>query len=134
MRRAVAAIDNGITINPSSVRAQIEGGVLFGLSAAMFSGITIEGGTVQQSNFHDYRILRINEAPAVEVHLIESDEAPGGIGEVGTAIAAPALANAIFAATGIRLHELPVTRTSLIASKDAEDKVVSTGTRVEDLA
>lgn len=134
MRRAVAAIDNGITINPSSVKAQIEGGVLFGLSAAMFSGITIEHGAIQQSNFHDYRILRINEAPAVEVHLVDSDEAPGGIGEVGTAIAAPALANAIFAATGIRLRELPVTRTSLVASKEAEDKVVSTGSGVEDLA
>jgi isoquinoline 1-oxidoreductase beta subunit len=134
LRRAVAAIDNGITINPSSVKAQIEGGVLFGLSAAMFSGITIEHGAIQQSNFHDYRILRINEAPAVEVHLVESDEAPGGIGEVGTAIAAPALANAIFAATGVRLRELPVTRTSLVASKDAEDKVVSTGARMEGLA
>ncbi|MET0936808.1 MAG: molybdopterin cofactor-binding domain-containing protein, partial [Luteibacter sp.] len=118
LRRAVAAIDNGITINPSSVAAQIEGGVLFGLSAALFNGITLKHGAIQQSNFHDYRSLRIDEAPPVEVHIVESDEAPGGIGEVGTAIAAPALANAIFAATGIRLHQLPVSRTPL-AQPDA---------------
>lgn len=124
LRRAVAAIDNGITINPSSVKAQIEGGVLFGLSAALYSGITLEHGTIQQSNFHDYRNLRINETPQVEVHQVQSDEAPGGIGEVGTAITAPALANAIFAATGIRLHQLPVAYTSL-AQPDALKEVAS---------
>lgn len=134
LRRAVAAVDNGITINPSSVKAQIEGGILFGLSAAMYSGITIENGVIQQSNFHDYRNLRINEAPIVEVHQVESDEAPGGIGEVGTAITAPALANAIFAATGVRLRELPVTRTSLVASRDAGKDVVTTVTGTEDVA
>lgn len=134
LRRAVAAVDNGITINPSSVKAQIEGGILFGLSAAMYSGITIENGVIQQSNFHDYRNLRINEAPVVEVHQVESDEAPGGIGEVGTAITAPALANAIFAATGVRLRELPVTRTSLVASRDARKDVVTTVSGTEDVA
>jgi isoquinoline 1-oxidoreductase beta subunit len=134
LRRAVAAVDNGITINPSSVKAQIEGGILFGLSAAMYSGITIENGVIQQSNFHDYRNLRINEAPVVEVHQVESDEAPGGIGEVGTAITAPALANAIFAATGVRLRELPVTRTSLVASRDAGKDVVTTVSGTEDVA
>jgi isoquinoline 1-oxidoreductase subunit beta len=115
VHRAVAGIDNGITINPSSVRAQIEGGVLFGLSAALFNEITLKEGAIQQSNFHDYRILRMNEAPKVEVHQVESGETPGGIGEVGTAIVAPALANAIFAATGVRLHRMPVARASLAA-------------------
>lgn len=133
LRRAVAAIDNGITINPSSVKAQIEGGVIFGLSAALFSGITLEHGAIQQSNFHDYRNLRINETPAIEVHLVESDEAPGGIGEVGTAIAAPALANAIFAATGIRLRELPVSRTPL-AQAEALKHVAASSHGAEDVA
>lgn len=133
LRRAVAAIDNGITINPSSVKAQIEGGVLFGLSAALYSGITLEHGAIQQSNFHDYRNLRINETPLVEVHQVQSDEAPGGIGEVGTAITAPALANAIFAATGIRLHQMPVAHTSL-AQPDALKQVADTGNRGEGVA
>jgi isoquinoline 1-oxidoreductase beta subunit len=133
LRRAVAAIDNGITINPSSVKAQIEGGVLFGLSAALYSGITLERGTIQQSNFHDYRNLRINETPLVEVHQVQSDEAPGGIGEVGTAITAPALANAIFAATSIRLHQMPVAHTSL-AQPDALKQVADTGNRGEGVA
>jgi len=82
--------------------------VIFGLSAALFGEITIRDGRVKQSNFNDYRVLRINEAPIVEVHLIKSSEAPGGIGEVGTVGAAPALTNAIFAATGIRVRRLPV--------------------------
>lgn len=133
LHRAVAAIDNGITINPSSVKAQIEGGVIFGLSAALYSGITLEHGAIQQSNFHDYRNLRINETPAIEVHIVDSDEAPGGIGEVGTAITAPALANAIFAATGIRLRELPVARTSL-AQPDALKQVADVKPGSEDVA
>jgi isoquinoline 1-oxidoreductase beta subunit len=95
-------------VNPDTVKAQIEGGVIFGLTAALFGEITIRDGRVEQSNFNDYRVLRINEAPTVEVHLIKSSEAPGGIGEVGTVGAAPALTNAIFAATGIRIRRLPV--------------------------
>jgi isoquinoline 1-oxidoreductase beta subunit len=125
MRRAVAAIDCGIAVNPSSVEAQIQGGVLFGSSAALYSGITLKNGAVEQSNFHDYRNLRINEAPTVEVYRVESSESPGGIGEVGTAIAAPAIGNAIFAATGVRLRSLPVDRHRLLRSADALKEVLA---------
>jgi isoquinoline 1-oxidoreductase subunit beta len=119
LRRAVVALDCGIGINPSSIEAQVQGGLLFGLSAAMYSGITIKQGAIEQSNFHDYRTLRINEAPLIEVHRVASTEPPGGLGEVGTAIAAPALGNAIFAATGVRLRSLPVERQLLVQSADA---------------
>jgi isoquinoline 1-oxidoreductase subunit beta len=113
LRKIVAAVDCGIQINPDIIRAQIEGGVLFGLSAALFNGITFDQGRVQQGNFNDYRQLRINETPSVEVHLLTSNEKPGGIGEVGTVSAAPALANAIFAATGVRIRRLPIDRAQL---------------------
>jgi isoquinoline 1-oxidoreductase beta subunit len=108
LRRAVAAIDCGIAVNPSSVEAQVQGGLLFGLSAALYSAITLKDGAFQQSNFQNYRNLRMSEVPHVEVYQVGSSEAPGGLGEVGTAIAAPALGNAIFAATGVRLRALPV--------------------------
>ncbi|MGO9992456.1 MAG: molybdopterin cofactor-binding domain-containing protein [Steroidobacteraceae bacterium] len=124
LRRAVVALDCGVAINPSSVEAQIQGGVLFGLSAALYSGITIKHGAIEQSNFHDYRSLRINETPPVELHRIDSDQAPGGLGEVGTAIAAPALGNAIFAATGVRLRSLPVDRTLLAQNGNVLKTVV----------
>jgi isoquinoline 1-oxidoreductase beta subunit len=124
LRRAVVALDCGVTINPSSVEAQIQGGLLFGLSAALYSGITIKHGAIEQSNFHDYRTLRINETPLVEVHNIGTGHAPGGLGEVGTAIAAPALCNAIFAATGVRLRSLPVDRAQLAKSMDVFKTVV----------
>ena len=84
------------------------GGIIFAITAALYSEITIERGRVQQNNFTDYRILRIHEAPAIEVHIVKSSEAPGGIGEPGTAAAMPAIANAIYAATGKRLRQLPV--------------------------
>jgi isoquinoline 1-oxidoreductase subunit beta len=113
LRKIVAAVDCGIQINPDTIRAQIEGGVLFGLSAALFNGITFDAGRVQQGNFNDYRQLRINETPPIEVHLLTSDQQPGGIGEVGTVSAAPALANAIFAATGVRIRRLPIDRAQL---------------------
>jgi len=108
VERVVCAVDCGTIVNPDTVKAQIEGGVIFGLTAALFGEITIRDGRVEQSNFSDYRVLRIDEAPNVEVHLIKSNEAPGGIGEVGTVGAAPALTNAIFAATGTRIRKLPV--------------------------
>jgi isoquinoline 1-oxidoreductase beta subunit len=108
VHRVVCTVDCGMIVNPDTVKAQVEGGVIFGLTAALFGEITIRDGRVEQANFNDYRVLRINEAPTVEVHLIKSSEAPGGIGEVGTAGAAPALTNAIFAATGIRIRRLPV--------------------------
>jgi isoquinoline 1-oxidoreductase beta subunit len=108
VERVVCAVDCGTIVNPDTVKAQIEGGVVFGLTAALFGEITIRDGRVEQSNFNDYRVLRIDEAPIVEVHVIKSNEAPGGIGEVGTVGAAPALTNAIFAATGTRMRKLPV--------------------------
>ena len=113
VRRIVSAVDTGIVVNPDTVIAQLQGGLLFGLTAALYGEITIEGGRVQQSNFHDYRMLRIDQTPAVEVYLIDSDEAPGGIGETGTTAAPPAVANAIYAATGVRLRRLPIERALL---------------------
>jgi isoquinoline 1-oxidoreductase beta subunit len=125
LRRAVVALDCGIAVNASSIEAQVQGGVLFGLSAALYSGITVKNGGFEQSNFNNYRILRINEAPTVEVHRVINGEPPGGLGEVGTAIAAPALTNAIFAATGVRLYTLPVDRNLLVQSSDALKSVAS---------
>ncbi|MGV7210183.1 molybdopterin cofactor-binding domain-containing protein [Oxalobacteraceae bacterium A2-2] len=119
LRRAVVAVDCGVPVNTGSIEAQIQGGLLFGLSAALFNEVTIEHGAIEQSNFNDYRMIRMNETPNVEVHIVNSTEAPGGIGEVGTAIAAPALANAIYAATGVRLRELPVRRALLAQGRQA---------------
>jgi isoquinoline 1-oxidoreductase beta subunit len=119
VRRVVCAVDCGIAVNPNTIAAQIEGGLIFGLTAALHSQITIAKGRVQQSNFHDYRMMRINEAPSIEVHLIPSEEAPGGMGEPGTVAAAPSLANALFAATGVRLRQLPIDRDVLAGKKPA---------------
>jgi len=119
LRRAVVALDCGIAINPSSIEAQVQGGLIFGLSAALYSGITVKHGAIEQSNFHDYRSLRINQAPQIELHCVPSTQPPGGLGEVGTAIAAPALGNAIFAACGVRLRALPVDRQLLVQNPDA---------------
>jgi len=119
VRRVVCAVDCGIAINPNTIAAQIEGGLIFGLTAALHSEITVAKGRVQQSNFHDYRMMRINEAPLIEVHLIRSEEPPGGMGEPGTVAAAPSLANALFAATGVRLRQLPVDRELLAGKKPA---------------
>ena len=106
--RVTVAVDCGPVINPDTIRAQIQGGIAFGLTAALYGEITVQNGRVQQSNFHDYRMMRINETPSIEVHLLPNPAAPvGGIGEAGTVAAAPALANAIFAATGKRLRRAP---------------------------
>ena len=113
----VCVVDTGIVVNTVTVAAQLEGGLIFGLTAALYGNITIAKGRVQQSNFNDYRMLRINEAPAIEVHLIKSGEAPGGIGETGVTAAPPALGNALFAATGIRLRRLPIDRDVLSGKK-----------------
>jgi CO/xanthine dehydrogenase Mo-binding subunit len=107
LKRAVAAVDCGHVVNPDIVEAQIEGGLLFGLSAALHNGITIDAGRVQQTTFDDYGQLRMNDSIPVEVHLVASTEDPGGMGETATVSAAPALGNAIFAATGKRLRSLP---------------------------
>ena len=108
VHHVVVAVDCGMTVNPDTLKAQMEGGVNFGLGAALFSEITLKGGRVEQANFNNYRALRINEAPRVDVYLVKSAEAPGGIGEPGTSGVAPAMTNAIFAATGKRLRKLPV--------------------------
>jgi isoquinoline 1-oxidoreductase beta subunit len=108
VRRVVCAVDCGRTVNPDTIRAQIEGGVIFGLTAALYGEITLERGRVVQGNFDSYRIMRIDEAPEIEVHIIHSDAEPGGIGEPGTSAIAPAVVNAIFAATGKRLRRLPI--------------------------
>ena len=102
------AVDCGLQVNPDTIRAQMESGIIFGLSAALFGEITIKDGRVEQTNFGDYRVLRISEAPRIDVHLVNSTEAPGGIGEPGTSCVMPALTNAIFAATGRRIRKLPV--------------------------
>ena len=108
LRRVTAAMDCGQAINPDSVRAQIEGGLIFGLTSALYSEITFDQGRVQQSNFNSYRMLRMNETPPIDVHLVDSTEKPGGLGETGTAAAFPAIANAVFAASGKRLRRLPL--------------------------
>jgi isoquinoline 1-oxidoreductase subunit beta len=106
--RVWCAVDCGIQVNPDTIRAQMESGIVFGLSAALHGEITIKDGRVEQTNFGDYRVLRINETPRIDVHLVKSLEAPGGIGEPGTSCVMPALTNAIFAATGKRIRKLPV--------------------------
>jgi CO/xanthine dehydrogenase Mo-binding subunit len=110
VHRIVCAVDCGVVVNPDTVKAQIEGGVIFGIGGALYGEVTLRNGRVEQSNFHDVRVVRINETPAIEVHLVRSGEAPGGIGETGTATTAPALANAVFAATGKRIRRLPLIR------------------------
>jgi isoquinoline 1-oxidoreductase beta subunit len=119
VRRIVCAVDTGIAINPDTIVAQLQGGLIFGLTAALYGEITIDKGRVRQSNFNNYRMLRINQTPAIEVHLVQSDEPPGGIGETGTTAAPPAVCNAIYAATGIRLRKLPIDRDILAGRKSA---------------
>ena len=106
--RVVIAVDCGIVVNPDVVRAQMEGGMGFGLSAALSGEIRIEKGAVVQSNFHDYPVLRIDRMPAVEVYIVPSAQPPTGVGEPATPVIAPAVANALFAATGQRLRSLPL--------------------------
>ena len=108
VHRIVCAVDCGTVVNPDTVKAQIEGGVIFGIGGALWGEVTLKNGRVEQSNFHDVRVLRMNETPAIEVHLVRNGEPPGGIGEPGTAVTAPALANAVFAATGKRIRKLPL--------------------------
>ncbi len=107
--RVVIAVDSGITINPDIVRAQMQGGMGYGLATALSSEITLDQGKVQQSNFHDYTVLRMNHMPLqVEVHIVKSDQPPTGVGEPGTPVIAPAVANALFQATGKRVYKLPI--------------------------
>jgi isoquinoline 1-oxidoreductase subunit beta len=108
VRRVVCAVDCGTVVNPDTVRAQIEGAVIFGITAALYGKITLKNGRIEQANFDTYQILRMNEAPAIEVHIVQSFEPPGGMGEAGTSAVVPAVTNAIFAATGKRLRKLPI--------------------------
>jgi isoquinoline 1-oxidoreductase beta subunit len=108
VRRVVAAIDCGIVVNPDTVRAQIESATIFGISAALYGEITLMNGRVEQSNFDTYRVLRLDEAPKIEVHIVQSGDVPGGMGEPGTSAIVPAIANAIFAATGKRMRKMPI--------------------------
>jgi isoquinoline 1-oxidoreductase beta subunit len=108
VHRIVCAVDCGIAINPDSITAQVEGGALFGLTAALYGNITVKNGRVEQSNFHNYPSIRINEAPHIETYLVRSAAPPGGFGEAPTAAVAPAVTNAIFAATGKRIRTLPI--------------------------
>jgi isoquinoline 1-oxidoreductase beta subunit len=119
LHRLTTAVDTGIAVNPDTIVAQLQGGMIFGATAALYGEITIKNGRVQQSNFNDYRMLRIDEAPAIDVHLIKSAEAPGGIGETGTTSAPPAIRNAIYAATGVPLRKLPIDRTALARRRAA---------------
>jgi isoquinoline 1-oxidoreductase beta subunit len=113
VRRVVCAVDCGTVVNPDTVEAQIQSAAIFGITAALHGQITLKDGRVEQSNFHDYEMLRIDAAPAIEVHIVQSSEPPGGMGECGTSAIVPAVANAIFAATGKRLRKMPIDPTAL---------------------
>ena len=113
VRRVVCAVDCGTVINPDTVQAQIEGAIIFGVTAALYGEITLKDGRVEHANFDTYQMLRINEAPAIEVHIVPSFEPPGGMGEPGTSAIVPAVTNAIFAATGKRLRTLPIDPSAL---------------------
>jgi isoquinoline 1-oxidoreductase beta subunit len=108
VHRIVCALDCGQTVNPKIIESQIQSGIVFGLSSALWGEVTIAAGAVQQTNFNSYRVLRGNEVPHIEVHLLESDAPPGGIGETAVPLVAPAVCNAIFAATGRRVRALPI--------------------------
>ena len=106
--RVVAAVDCGIQVNPHIIEAQMQSGIVFGASGALYGEITLKDGRVEQGNFHNYRVLRMNESPVIEVYLVKNTEAPGGMGEPGTSAVMPAIANAVFAATGTRVRKLPI--------------------------
>lgn len=123
-RRAICAVDAGFAMHPDGIKAQMESGIVYGLTAALYSEISIHRGAVAQSNFHDYPMLRMNESPDIETYIINSGEKIGGAGEPGTPAIAPALVNAIFDATGKRIRELPV-RLHDLAGEDPESKDVA---------
>jgi isoquinoline 1-oxidoreductase beta subunit len=116
VHRVVCAVDCGTVVNPGIIEAQIEGGILYGLSAALSGEITFARGRCQQSNFHDAPLPRLSEAPAIEVHILKNDRPPTGIGEPGVPPIAPAVANAVSAAIGHRIRELPLTPARVAAA------------------
>jgi isoquinoline 1-oxidoreductase beta subunit len=103
----VCAVDCGVPVNPDVIKAQMEGGIGFGIGAILYGAITLKAGKVEQSNFHDYQVLRIEDMPVIEVHIVPSTEKPSGVGEPGVPPIGPALSNAVFAATGKRYRTLP---------------------------
>jgi isoquinoline 1-oxidoreductase beta subunit len=113
VRRVVCAVDCGTVVNPDTVQAQIQSAIIFGITGALYGEITLKNGRVEQTNFDTYQMLRMNEVPAIEVHIIQSSEPPGGMGEPGTSAIVPAVTNAIFAATGKRVRKLPVDAAAL---------------------
>ena len=113
VHKVTVVADLGKMVNPDTVEAQIQSSVIFGLSAALYGEINVARGRVQQTNFHQYRLLRMNEAPAIDIVLVPSTEKPGGIGEPAPALIVPAVANALFAATGKRLRSLPLTQAAI---------------------
>jgi isoquinoline 1-oxidoreductase beta subunit len=115
VHRLVCAVDCGLQVNPDTIAAQVEGGAIVGLTAVLHGAITLKNGRVEQANFDTYLPMRIDEVPVVETHLVKSAEAPGGIGETATAAVGPAVANAVFAATGQRIRTLPI-NTELLKS------------------
>ena len=108
VHKVTCVVDCGTAVNPDIVRQQMESGIIFGLTAALFGEINIDGGKVKQSNFHDHQMLKMADSPDIDVHIIPSAEAPSGIGEPGTPVIAPAVANAVFAAIGQRMRSLPI--------------------------
>jgi isoquinoline 1-oxidoreductase subunit beta len=114
IHRITCVIDCGQTVNPRIVESQLESGIVYGLTAALWGNVTLRGGRVQQRNFNDYRVLRLNEMPTLDVHVIASDARPGGVGELAVPPVAPCLCNAIFAATGKRLRRLPIAAHQLL--------------------
>ena len=110
VHRVVCAMDCGVVVNPAGVEAQVQSAIIYGLTAALYGEITLDRGRVTQSNFTDYRMLGLAECPELEVHLVRSDAAPGGVGEAGLPPIAPAVCNAIFAGTGKRIRKLPIGR------------------------
>jgi isoquinoline 1-oxidoreductase beta subunit len=108
VKRVVCAVDCGKVVNPDNVAAQMQSGIAFGLTAALKAQTTLKDGRVQESNFHDYPLLRMDEMPEVEVHIVESGQVPTGIGEMGVPPVAPAIANAVYAATGKRIRHIPI--------------------------
>jgi isoquinoline 1-oxidoreductase beta subunit len=117
LHRVVCAVDCGRIVNPDTIKAQMESGITFGLSAALYGAITLKDGRVEQGNFHDYPLVRMPVMPKVEVHIIASSEPPGGVGEPGVPPIAPAVANALFAACGVRMRSLPMTPELIAASR-----------------
>lgn len=125
VHRVVCAIDCGVAVNPGAVEAQMESGIVFGLGAALHGALTLKEGQVQESNYHDYRVLRLHEMPKVEVHIVPSTEKMGGVGEPGTPPIAPAVANAVFKLTGQRLRELPLRLPTAASSTPASTEPVA---------